>query len=88
MSYCKSCGKRVQWAKHHRTNSWMIFDVALGRAEENELRWIIDLRKRGFMPDVSIARQAKVGELGVVDHHATCSKVDDWRPKKRGVTTS
>ena len=84
MDNCKSCGMRVQWAKHHRTNSWMIFDLAKAPTEPAELRWVIE---SGLRPqevaDIPIARQAKVFELGVLDHHATCPKVDVWRRKDR-----
>jgi hypothetical protein len=88
MSYnaCKSCGHRIQWAQHEKTGSWMIFDTDKQPTGEAELRWIIE---PSAMSGTPTAKRAEVGEVGVLDHHATCEKVDDWRNgKRRGSVTS
>ena len=82
--FCKGCKAKIQWGRHHRTGSWMIFDTAKAVTQEGELRWVLGehtLLDRELK--VPAARQAKVGELGVLDHHATCTDVDEWRNPKR-----
>lgn len=59
----------------------MIFDLDKQPVTaENELRWIIE---PSAMSGTPTARRAEMGEIGVLDHHATCPKADEWRNRSR-----
>lgn len=87
MNYCKGCKRRIQWARHRRSGTWMIFDTEKKAVQSaNELRWIIEdgnWYEEGSVSSCPIARRAEVGQVGVLDHHATCPKVDEWRNQTR-----
>lgn len=67
---CRSCGAPVIFIKSKR-GKWMICDAEPLPASLGEVRTFED----------GSVRQAKEGEIGYIDHHATCPDVKKFRKK-------
>ncbi len=79
---CRSCGDAVVWAEFE-SGARAPFDDREEITKEGELRWRLEkkVRNRGMIPPVQVivARRAKVGEPGRLNHFATCPQSTKWR---------
>jgi hypothetical protein len=69
---CRKCKAPVLFIQNKRGN-WQIVDAALFIAQQDDPHVII------VLSDGSTQSGVKRGDVGHIDHHATCEFADDFR---------
>lgn len=82
----EDCGAEVQFLKcwppgtlrPNRKKRAMCLDLDDAVTQEGEVRWVA-FAEFPTLTSLWFVRRAKVGERGVLDHHATCPNAGDFR---------